>query len=68
MACDILCIPISIVALELAFNCSGHIIDRFRNFIKSENVEILLYLRDWIFGEKDNFLCFIVYEFAISCS
>ena len=55
MARDILCIPISTVASESAFSCSGHIIDRFRSTIKSDNAEALLCLRDWLFGEKCNY-------------
>ena len=55
MARDILCISISTVASESAFSCSGHIINRFRSFIKSQNTEALLCLRDWLFGEKCNF-------------
>ena len=55
MARDILCIPISTVALESTFSCSDHIINRFRSSIKSENAEALLCLRDWLFGQKCNF-------------
>ena len=61
MTCDILCIRISTVALESAFSFSGHIIDCFQSTTKFKNVETLLYLRDWFFGEKCNF--FMLYCF-----
>ncbi|WOK93755.1 zinc finger BED domain-containing protein RICESLEEPER 1-like [Canna indica] len=53
IARDFLCIPITTVASESAFSCSGRIIDHFRSTIKNENAEALLCLRDWIYGEQD---------------
>lgn len=56
MARDILCVPITTVASESAFSCSGHIITRFRSSIKTDNAEALLCLRDWVYREQGNIL------------
>lgn len=63
IARDFLSIPITTVASESAFSCSGQIIDRFRSSIKRENAEAKLCLRDWIYGAQGNiFVWFMDFE------
>ena len=52
MACDIFYIPISTITLEFVFSCNNYIIDHIWNFIKFENAELLLRLKDKLFGGK----------------
>ncbi|KAJ4969743.1 hypothetical protein NE237_002842 [Protea cynaroides] len=50
MAQDVLAIPVSTVASELAFSTGGRVIDKYRNMLLPTNAEALICLRDWMFG------------------
>ncbi|CAL2266626.1 unnamed protein product [Prunus armeniaca] len=56
LARDLLSIPISTVASELAFSVGGRVLDQYRSALKPENVEALVCTRDWIFGEDNSTL------------
>ena len=59
MACDILTIPLSTVASESAFSVGGRVLDAFCNSLKPDIVEAVICLRDWLFGQGDEFsYCF----------
>jgi len=59
MARDILTIPLSTVASESAFSVGGRVLDAFRSSLKSDTVEAVICLRDWLFGQGDEFsYCF----------
>ncbi|KAL2921565.1 Zinc finger BED domain-containing protein RICESLEEPER 1 [Bienertia sinuspersici] len=61
MAKDILAIPISTVASESAFSTGGRVLDCFRSSLKPSTVEAILCLRDWTFGEGNNFFYSLSY-------
>ncbi|KAL0324684.1 UNVERIFIED_CONTAM: Zinc finger BED domain-containing protein DAYSLEEPER [Sesamum calycinum] len=48
IACDILAVPATTVALEAAFSVSGHIIDESRTCLLPDAVEALVVADDWI--------------------
>ncbi|PKU72854.1 Putative AC transposase [Dendrobium catenatum] len=54
MAHDILCIPISTVASESAFNNSGRVLDQYRSALKHDIVEALVCNKDWLYGSNGN--------------
>lgn len=56
MARDMLCIPISTVASESAFSCSGHIMELFHGYIDPKTIEARICLKDWLMGEKGHLL------------
>ena len=58
MACDILSILISTVALESTFSVGGRVIDQFRSTLKSDVIEALVCSRDWLYADIGN-VCFI---------
>lgn len=51
MARDILTIPLSTVASESAFSVGGRVLDAFRSSLKPDIVEVVICLRDWLFGQ-----------------
>ncbi|XP_065876156.1 uncharacterized protein [Euphorbia lathyris] len=61
MACDLLSIPVSMVASESAFSIGGKTITSTRSSLKSSTVQAIICLRDWIKAtdeqsiSKDNF-------------
>ncbi|KAK6149525.1 hypothetical protein DH2020_017050 [Rehmannia glutinosa] len=48
MACDVLAIPITIVASESAFSAGGRVIDPYRASLGVETVQVLLCAEDWL--------------------
>ena len=48
MACDILAVPVSTVASELAFSTGGRILDPFRTSLTPKIVQALMCARDWL--------------------
>ncbi|KAK3225169.1 hypothetical protein Dsin_005031 [Dipteronia sinensis] len=52
MARDILSIPISTVASEVAFSVGGRVLDRYRSLLKPDVVEAIVCTRDWMQGES----------------
>ena len=62
MACDILSILISTVALESTFSVGGRVIDQFRSTLKSDVIEALVCSRDWLYADIGN--VFFIYMLA----
>uniref|UniRef100_A0A5B7C1G3 Putative zinc finger BED domain-containing protein RICESLEEPER 1-like isoform X2 n=1 Tax=Davidia involucrata TaxID=16924 RepID=A0A5B7C1G3_DAVIN len=54
MARNILSIPISKVALELAFNTGDRVLDRCRSSLKSDTVQALMCAQDWMRNELED--------------
>lgn len=48
IARDVLSIPITTVASKYAFNISGHILTKYRNFTLPEHIQMLIYTRNWL--------------------
>ena len=55
LARNVLSIPITSVALELAFSIRGRILKPTRSSLTPESVEALICTRNYIFGLKGNF-------------
>ena len=62
MACDILSILISTVALESTFSVGGRVIDQFRSALKPDVVKTLVCSRDWLYVDIGN--VFFIYMLA----
>lgn len=64
MACDVLSIPISIVAFESTFSMVGWVLDQFQSSFKPKKVESIV-CSDWIFGQEGYIFFSILYEYNI---
>ena len=51
MARDLFAAPASIVVSESAFSTSGRVISKYRSWLTSKNVEVLICLQDWLRAE-----------------
>ena len=79
MACGILSIPITIVALESSFSIGGHILHMYRNCLVPKTVQALIFTRNWLHDFKEIrslvkiayslnffFFCFLLTTYKIS--
>jgi hypothetical protein len=51
MARDILSIPIFTVASKSTFSTGGRVIDQYKSSLKPNIVEVLVCIKDWLYGE-----------------
>ena len=49
MACDIMSIPITIIASEFAFSIGGQILDKYHSCLLLQNAKALLCSHNWLF-------------------
>ena len=69
MACYILSIPITTIALESTFNIGGCILNKFRSSLLPQIVEVLLCALDWPYGVlgRSYFLSFMCSQYSLIC-
>lgn len=53
MARDILCIPVSAVTVDNAFDVSGRVLDQYFSALKPDILEAFICTRDWLYGENE---------------
>ena len=54
MACDILVVPVSTVALEASFSVDHRVLDCYRNSLRPDTVDALVCCSDWQHGDSVN--------------
>ena len=52
MACDILVVLVSAVALEASFSVDRRVLDCYRSSLRPDTVEALVYCRDLQYGDR----------------
>ena len=66
MARNILAVPVLTVASEAAFSVGGRILDQYHSSPKLENVEAIIYTRDWLYGDKGNLIVIKFEKFILT--
>lgn len=64
MTRDLLSIPISTVASELAFSVGGRVIGKYQSSILLENAEAKLCSRDWIYRHQGTHISIFLSRFC----
>ena len=52
MACAILIVPMSTVALEASFSVDRRVLDCYHSSLRPDTVEALVCCRDWLYGDR----------------
>ena len=66
IARDVLSILVSTVASEAAFSVGGRVLDQYHSSLKLENVETIIYTRDWLYGDKGNLVVIKFEKFILT--